>query len=146
MSKVTQTFNMQHLELSKMKCLTKVMDVEASSDGGFQSGVASFGERGTSGVGERSAVYGAVGSCSRGKERIKSVTRREESNAICNQIPWYSASDDDEFSLEVLETNWLFSLRRLLTMVMPTITRLWRFLTGESPLANWLICCLQHVS
>ena len=35
-------------------------------------------------------------------------------------------------------------------MVMPTITRLWRFLTGESPLANWLVsllaaCTLKQV-
>ena len=35
-------------------------------------------------------------------------------------------------------------------MVMPTIKRLWRFLTGESPLANWFVllftaCTLKQV-
>ena len=39
---------------------------------------------------------------------------------------------------------------RLLTMVMPTTTRLWQFLTGESPLANWVVsllaaCTLKQV-
>ena len=35
-------------------------------------------------------------------------------------------------------------------MVMPTTTRLWQFLTGESPLANWVVsllaaCTLKQV-
>ena len=30
-------------------------------------------------------------------------------------------------------------------MVMPTITRLWRFLTGESPLAYWMQVKMGHL-
>ena len=82
---------------------------------------------------------------------------------------WYSAGLDDEFSLEVLATKpatkflgafvdsrysnyscWLFFsfqlLWKLSTMVMPTTTRLWQFLTGESPLANWLVLAARSLN
>ena len=79
---------------------------------------------------------------------------------------WYSAGLDDEFSLEALATKpatkflgafadncfKTYSSRSFpvsyvnfggqSAMVMPTITRLWRFLTGESPLANWMVSLL----
>ena len=87
---------------------------------------------------------------------------------------WYSAGLDDEFSFEALATKpttkflgafadncfKTYSSRSFQVsynnfggqsaMVMPTITRLWRFLTGESPLANWLVsllaaCTLKQV-
>ena len=90
------------LDLRSRKELTITWFLHYLSDLMLRCLMASFGERGTSGVGERSAVYGAVGSCSRGKGRIKSVTRRRR-----RVFPWGFGDNGYAYHNKALEiSHW----------------------------------------